>query len=298
MACYVPLQAWRLANGSVVFHERGDVVRSLLVPCGRCVGCRLDYAASWEVRIIHESKLWARNCGVTLTYDEAHIASDRSLVYRDFQLFMRRLRKEFRGTRIRFFVAGEYGDDKNRPHFHVVLFNVDFTEDREFWRETELGFRVYRSKILECLWPFGSSEICDLSPEWANYVARYICKKVTGDKADWHYRRMDLATGELTWVVPEFCRMSLKPGIGADWFKRYHAEVTVRDACVVQGTRKRVPRYYDKLLKKMDPTLLEDLQYGRDVRARSRFEDNTVERLKVKETVAEARLRYFKRSLK
>lgn len=299
MACYRPVQAYRRPDGSVVMVERGNIQASLLLPCGRCVGCRLDYAASWEVRIMHEAKCWEDNCWFTLTYDDAHVPKDGSLQYRaHFMPFMKRLRKRYAPRTIRFFCAGEYGDSLGRPHFHVVLFNFAFRNDRKYWRTTESGFRVDRSATLESLWKFGHSEIGELSPESANYVARYAVKKITGDAADEHYRSVDSETGEITWRVPELCQMSRRPGIGALWFEKFHQDVFPHDRVVSRGVRKRVPRYYDKLFKRMDPATLEDLKEGRGDRARLRFADNTPERLKVREFVESERMRYYKRGLK
>lgn len=298
VACYAPLQAWRAADGAVVFVERGDILYTMSVPCGRCIGCRLDYAQSWEVRLMHEAQCHDNNCFITLTYSEDRVSRDGSLVYPDFQAFMRRLRKYYRPGKVRFFVAGEYGGDLGRPHFHVALFGVDFRHDRKYWRKTEAGFKVDRSATLERLWPLGHSEIGELTPQSANYIARYIVKKVTGDAADVHYRTVDTDTGELTWRVPEFCHMSLKPGIGAKWFARYCSDVFPHDRVVSRGVKKKVPRYYDKLFKKLKPDVLEQLKEERLIRARTRFEDNTPERLFVREQVEKARLRSFKRGLK
>lgn len=298
MACFHPVSAWRDGSGSVVFVERGDVRASLSLPCGRCIGCRLAYAQAWEVRLMHEAQLYEDNCFITLTYDDGRLPSDGSLHYRDFQLFMKRLRKRYCDRTVRYFVAGEYGDALGRPHFHCALFNVAFRKDRKHWRKTETGFNVYRSAELEELWPLGHSEIGELTPQSANYIARYVVKKVTGDKADEHYRTIDMDTGAVTWRVPEFCRMSLKPGIGARWFERYYRDVFPHDRVVAGGVRKKVPRYYDKLMKRRDAGAVEDVKMDREIRARSRYQDCTPERLAVREVVENARMRYYKRSLK
>lgn len=297
MPCYKPLSAYRQADGSVTVVERGDVVSTMQLACGRCVGCRIDYAASWEVRMMHESQSHEQNGVITLTYDPGNLPADGSLMYPDFQLFMRKLRKHFKPRKIRFFVAGEYGDALGRPHFHAALFNCAFLEDRKLLRRGDFG-AAYTSVTLEKLWSHGLSEVSDLTPQYANYVARYITKKITGDKADEHYRTLNMDTGELTWKVAEFCHMSLKPGIGAEWFKRYHGDVYPRDQVIARGARKRVPRYYDKLYKRINPADLEEIKESRSSRARERYLDNTDERLAVRETVAKARLRYFKRGLK
>lgn len=303
MACYHPWQAWRTRTGDVVFVERGDIVESLTLACGRCVGCRLERSRQWAVRVMHEASLSDRNSFVTLTYSDDHVPSDGSLRYPDFQRFMKRLRKRWPGTR--FYMCGEYGEEELRPHFHVGLFGIDFHEDRYHWRKSKSGFPLFRSPALERLWTFGSSEIGNLDFESAAYMARYCMKKVNGDMAREHYKRVDTDTGEVTWRVPEFTRMSLKPrrpggpgGIGAEWFERFGKEVFPHDRVISNGVPAKPPRYYDQLLKRQDPDALERIKEQRVSRARERHEDNTPERLAVREVVATARLNQSKRTLK
>lgn len=93
MACFHPMVAYQCADGTVVFTERQNMppVRTLTLPCGQCVGCRLERSRQWAVRCMNEAQMHKKNCFVTLTYKEA----SKSLRYRDFQLFMKRLRKFF-----------------------------------------------------------------------------------------------------------------------------------------------------------------------------------------------------------
>lgn len=292
------MPAWRTGSGDVVMLERGDVRSTMSLACGRCLGCRLERSRQWAVRVMHEASLQEENCFVTLTYDDEHVPADGSMRYGDFQKFMKRLRRRFFSSRVRFFACGEYGENLGRPHFHAILFGVDFRADRRYWRKSESGFRCDRSPSLETLWPFGSSEVGDVSFESAAYVARYALKKVTGDLADEHYKTVDRDTGEVTWREPECVHMSLKPGIGAGWFDKFHQDVFPHDRVVVRGVPSKPPRFYDKLLKRRDPSLLEELQEVREREARIRWPDNTPERLLVREVVQRARVSFLKRKLK
>lgn len=278
---------------------------------------------------MHEASLHDRNSFVTLTYSEANYCP--SLQYSDFQRFMRNLRQnESRsvsalerqavrnfvadsGTeseadarsrealrelrRVRFLVCGEYGDRSLRPHFHCILFGKDFP-DRSVWRESSSGFTLYRSAELERLWPHGNAEIGDVTFESAAYVARYCMKKVTGDGAESHYTRVDARTGELVSVVPEFLRMSLKPGIGADWIRLYRGDVYRGDGdayVVVNGMKVKPPRYYDQYISETDE--FDHLVAKRYKDSLLRRDDNTEERLAVREQVTRARLRFKQRGL-
>lgn len=192
MPCYSPLEAWRpdpVTNDKrLIFRYHPARCSSpspdLYVPCGQCLGCRLERSRQWAVRCMHEASLYDRNCFITLTYDDDNLPADRSLHYSHFQLFMKRLRKAH-GDGIRFYMCGEYGEKKGRPHYHACLFNFNF-DDLTLWQERR-GTKLYRSKSLERLWPYGFSTVGGVTFQSAAYVARYIMKKVTGDRAPDHY---------------------------------------------------------------------------------------------------------------
>jgi hypothetical protein len=257
---------------------------------------------------MHESKMHDDNCFITLTYDSAKLPerpfdalpADVSLHYPDFQLFMKRLRKFFKGRFIRFYMAGEYGENFGRPHFHACLFGVNFP-DRDFFSRTGSGSVIYRSKILESLWPYGFSSVGDFDFKSAAYVARYVMKKITGDAADQHYETVHPVTGEVLWRTPEFNKMSLKPGIGGSWFDKYETDVFPHDHVIVNGNPVGVPRYYQKLYERSDEDNLAtlDLQIkpARVSKMKKYLDDCTEERLSVRERVVLAQLSRLKRKL-
>lgn len=164
-----------------------------------------------------------------------------------------------------------------------------------YWSRSPSGERLYRSDELESLWRFGFSSVGALTFESAAYVARYCTKKVTGPEAKAHYARKD-HLGSYS-LVPEFAHMSLKPGIGYTFLQKYFSDIYPRDYCVVREHESRVPRYYDRVLKKMHPDMLDQLKADRVLDARQWCADNTPARLKVKEEVAAARSAFLKRVL-
>lgn len=295
MPCYKPLRAFCAASGDVVFVERGDIVASLFLPCGQCVGCRLERSRQWAVRCMHEASLYDDNCFITLTYSPEHLPEDCSLHYRDFQLFLKRLRKAWPNDRIRFYMCGEYGEENHRPHFHACLFGFNFP-DRVPFRQLG-GSKLWRSDQLEKLWGKGHCSIGEVTFESAAYVARYVMKKVTGDLQELHYRQTDedgVITGHRT---PEFNHMSLKPGIGAKWLDKFSSDVYPDGQVVVRGHKSNPPKYYDRRFAKADPLSYEQLQYMRHLEALTRSSDQTPERLAVREQVASARIRALKRTI-
>lgn len=306
MACYHPLTAYQAASGDVVFYEsnRHDIVRTLTLPCGQCIGCRLERSRQWAVRCMHEASLYSRNCFITLTYSDENLPADRSLHYEDFQKFMKRLRKEVKGIDvdafgkrpIRYYMAGEYGENFGRPHFHACIFNFDF-DDKKLWKTTGSGSKIYRSEALERLWPFGYSSVGDVTFESAAYVARYIMKKVTGQAAEGHYEEVCKVTGEITNRKPEFNKMSLKPGIGQGWFDKFKDDVYPHDYVVVRGKKTKPPRFYDKKFKAEYPIEFDMIEFQRFQKSRENPEENFDDRLLVREQVVAARLALLKRSL-
>lgn len=280
MTCYHPITAYQHRyrrnpdTGKHVIDFKGGSFREweeITLPCGRCIGCRLEKSREWAVRCVHEALLYDSNCFITLTFNDANLDSNGSLVKRDFVLFMKRLRKKY-GTGIRFFHCGEYGSKLGRPHHHAILFNFDFP-DKELWRLSN-GYPLYRSASLESLWPFGYSTIGACTFETAAYVARYVVKKVSGDLAAEHYNGK----------VPEYVTMSRMPGIGHDWLLK-NPEIYNYDEVVIRnGIKCRPPAYYDKIFGELAPEFLEDLKEKRKVKAIEQAEKNRIPgRLSIKE---------------
>lgn len=296
MACYSPLQAFQSiavsskGKSRIVFNKPRDFYnfKEVQLPCGQCIGCRLERSRQWAVRLMHESKLHDDNCFITLTYSDDFLPKDKSLDVRDFQLFMKRLRKHF-GKGVRFFHCGEYGDKYGRPHYHAIIFGVDFS-DKILWKVNN-GHRLYRSELLESLWPFGHSSIGNVTFESAAYVARYILKKKLG-KGSWlHYAEVDFSTGEVLFErKKEYTTMSRRSGIGKGWLDKYLEDVYPSDAVVVNGRKCRPPRYYDSLYEIQYPSDFSSLKQRRVENAKKHSTNNTPERLKVREQCQLSRL--------
>jgi len=292
MPCFHPRTAYLTEAGDVVFVERGKILQSILIPCRQCAGCRDDRAREWALRCTHEAKLYTENSFVTLTYSDQNLPRQGQLVKEHFQLFMKRLRKRFEPRTIRFYACGEYGTQTFRPHFHAILFNLDFA-DKYIWRNNR-GHTLYRSSTLESIWTYGQCEIGNVTFASAKYVASYIKQKITGDLAKEYYKRVDPYTGEIYHLVPPFNLMSLKPGIGSQWFYQYQSDVFPHDYVVHDGVKHKPPSYYMKLLKRQDELAADDVKQSRIVRGDKVKTDNTDERLVVKERVHNGRNKFFK----
>lgn len=300
MPCYKPLKGYRSCSPgssgkfSIVFKQPEFSQKALAIPCGQCIGCRIDRSRMWAIRCLHEASLYEHNCFVTLTYSSEHVPAFGQLEKRALQLFLKRLRK-VGGSGIRFYACGEYGEKMGRPHFHLCLFNYDFS-DKAIWSVRD-GVRLYTSELLARLWPYGFSTVGDVTFESAAYVARYVMKKITGDAAEAHYTHLVPETGELVCIPSEFTVMSRRPGVGKPWLDRYQSDVFPRDYVVVRGKKCKVPRYYDSIYEQSDVFKMFDMKMNRIARGKLYQEDFTPARLAVREQVHASKLHFLKRTL-
>lgn len=269
------------------------------LPCNSCIGCRIDRADQWAMRCMHEAQMHKQNSFITLTYADEHLPEDYSVKKREFQLFMKRLRKDL-DCQIRYFASAEYGPRTLRPHYHALIFGYGFHGDRQFKRLTKHGDRVYTSAQLDAAWlNQGLCELGDVTFKSARYCAGYIMKKIRGDQAASHYLRTHPRTGLTVQVEPEFQLQSSRPGIGSTWFDKFKTDAFPSDFLVVEGRQTHVPRYYFNKLREDERDAIErqrnkkkwlDPRKAREVKA-----NKTPERLRVREAVQASRLQRLNR---
>lgn len=268
---------------------------------------------------MHEADMYDKTSFITLTYDKEHLPEGGTLIRKHYVDFMKRLRKKFVPTNpfdpktnrenydafalyhgVRYYMCGEYGQKNLRPHYHAILFNLDFEDDRYFWRMCDRRInRIYRSPALEELWEHGNSDIGTVTFQSASYVARYVMKKVNGADAEYHYDPHDPVTGEYLLpapLEPEYNTMSLRPGLGKTWFDKFHAEVYPSDKIRMNDHDQKPPKYYDKLLERQNPTLWEAVQQKRIAFQRKNAANSTPARLQARETVLLEKIKRLKRT--
>lgn len=290
MACYHPLKGWRkrVRNPSgkcgITFNLRdGWVDKPIEVPCGQCIGCKLERSRQWAIRCVHEASLYERNCFLTLTYNETNVPENGSLNKKHFQDFMKRLRFSKQNLKIRFFHCGEYGERFLRPHYHACLFNYDFPD--KIIHKISNEQKLYVSQELNDIWGHGFCIIGDVTFDSAAYVARYITKKITGKNAASHYEKTDYLTGEITDRQPEYVTMSRRPGIGRGWYDQYHGDVFPHDFVISKEKKYSVPKYYGQIFEVQDPEKYAEVKGARRLSAKNNLDDCTADRLRVRETV-------------
>lgn len=224
------------------------------LPCGKCISCRLLYARQWAVRCMHEAQMHENNIFLTLTYSDEYLKSSK-LIYKDFQDFMKRLRKTNPHLEIGMFVTGEYGGPPKllpngkmskgyRPHWHAIIFNYQPT-DGIHDDSNHRGDKIYTSKTLQELWPWGDANYGSVTLESAGYCARYAAKKlVHGKDQDHDYKPIS--------------KKSSKHAIGKKFLEKYWKSIFNLGKVIIikpDGScfETSIPRYYEKWLQKNEP---------------------------------------------
>lgn len=233
----------RYSSEAALIHP--DAIK---IPCGHCRACRASKCRAWADRMILELDHSEKAIFLTLTYNDDNVPTRvdmktgelvHTLCKRDFQLFMKRLRKAFPNAELRYYMCGEYGKRTNRPHGHYILYGLGlddlvFDRDYEFTDgngetqvftynarlfprgRNELGYVYYSSNFLEeKVWQNGFCWITDVSYKACAYVARYVKKKDYGNVKDFDNPLRE----------PEFSLMSRRPGIGM-YYPIQHPECT------------------------------------------------------------------------
>jgi hypothetical protein len=281
MPCYHPEVAYRSKernkNGkrelvfqkSIALHaeRKGDIYldKEILIPCGKCIGCKLERALQWTIRCQHESEYWLNehyrfSTFITLTVSDEYPEMVWSVDKRHYQLFQKRLRKYYAGKRIPYFAAGGYGEELGRPHYHAILFGHVFDDSKLVC--TEQGKEVYASEILSVLWPFGDAKIGPVNFETINYVCCHLIKILSGEMAKQEYCNQN----------PPFILTSRNPAIGLLWFTKHgkqlygHDEIVIRDGFV-----HKPPRYYDKKFEELTKRKMKTLD-GSDIQISEEME--------------------------
>ena len=254
------------------------------------------------------------NCFITLTYDDENYPQDQSLVKSHFQQFIRKLRKQNPDKTIRYMMCGEYGENNSRAHYHALLFGYDFPDRyRHHFADPldsignhahrPIDGRDYHSEELTELWGKGICHVGELNFKTAAYTARYTMKKVTGELADKidpetglkPYERHHLQTGQVVEVLPEYLQASNRPGIGASFYERYKTDMFPGDTVYLGHSKDmagksrpvfvKPPKYYEKLLDREHPDVLEFIKECRVDFAQSHPELFTDEKLDTKEII-------------
>lgn len=290
MPCYRPVTVWKPDDGGSISFRELKNHREIQIPCGKCIGCRIEIVDAWAFRCMAEAAMHRHNHFLTLTYDDENLPVDESLNHRDWQLFAKLLRKK--AGPFRFFMCGEYGDSTKRPHYHALLFGLDIPDLRKS-NSVFAKCDVYTSEIVGSCWKKGHHSIGTVTHESARYCAQYATKRVSEELAQERFAWVT-RYGETLVREQPYGRMSLKPGIGAEWLNKYKTQVSNHGAVYENQYAKKVPRYFCKLMEDIAPEEFEKMQFNRTEKALAVLNPSefTRERLEAKERVALARRKF------
>ncbi|UPW36502.1 replication initiator protein [Peromfec virus RodF8_36] len=243
------------------------------IACGNCLECRMEYAKQWAVRCVKEAELYENNIMMTLTYNAENVPikinketgeCNLSLKKKDHQDFMKRLRKAYPGTKIRFMLCGEYGEKFKRPHYHIICFNLK-VEDLEKYKLKKCEWSsqqnwLYKSKKIEKIWGKGFVDLNEVNFETCRYVAGYVTKKLKGLGAITEYDNKGIER-------PYIC-MSRNPGLAEAYFQKNKEKFINGEKKIWTQTKKGLQeinpgRYFDKLIEKENPEALKKIKKQR-----------------------------------
>ncbi|QCS36260.1 replication initiator protein [Capybara microvirus Cap1_SP_192] len=241
-----------------------------VIPCGKCIGCRLDYSRQWTTRLMLELPYHNEAWFLTLTYNDdvlptnlvdvdGEIKVTHSLVKKDFQNFIKRLRNYFPDKSISYYCCGEYGSRSFRPHYHAILFFDSPLQDYVFpsgdsnknvLHKVQDGYFYFINPLIDKLWyrsdmpdrSAGFHYITQVNWDTCAYVTQYVTKKLNGSAAD-VYDRLHLE--------PEFSLISQKPALGRRYYDEHKDDIYTTYFIGISSNSKyrqvKPPRYYDNL---------------------------------------------------
>lgn len=220
--CITPIQLKK----ETVMSKLKDTYRMQQVPCGKCIDCRKARVNSWYVRLLEEKKISTSAHFVTLTYDDITLPYSDSFIptldYADFQRFVKRLRKNYNTQKsIKYFAVGEYGSKTDRPHYHVIMFNVENPD-----------------RIVKEWEKYGFAHIGEVTDASIYYTLKYTLKNIGSDKPKNELRK------------PEKALISKKLGLSylTPQMIQYYKDDNSRSVTMLGNKKTALPRYYrDKI---------------------------------------------------
>lgn len=210
--------------------------------CGQCPNCKKSKSLEWSIRARHELITSKKAVFITLTYNNKNLKREAAkaenrfdrrgvLCQEDVQKFMKRLRKYYKQRTLRYFYCGEYGEKKWRPHYHMILFGVDYTE------VTEEG--------IGNIWTHGKADVSQqfVTDNAISYIVGYVKKKIPG-------RTQAYEKYEGNNRPKPYLRAS--QGLGGEWSDIHIDEWSRTLEIAYKGYQVPVPRYYIKRAKKRE----------------------------------------------
>jgi|GEM_PF-2103073 len=223
----------------------------IYAPCRQCEYCHKKRISNWTIRLQDEAtSVGNKAIFITLTYSNDNLPKNFSLDKTHVQDWMKKLRQRIKrkldNRKIRYFIAGEYGSNTNRPHYHAILYNINAREYKKIGNLVELGFGKNCTHYKDEIWIKGHVTIgMNVNEETLRYTAKYINKKLYGKAKEKSDR-----------LIP-FHLSSQGLGIDEAYKNREQIE---EDLYILRGGKKcSIPQYYRN---KLDITAQDYIKSG------------------------------------
>lgn len=224
--------------------------QDVCLPCGKCIQCVNARSRNWSLRSTLELANYNASCCLTLTYNPENLPTNGLLYYKDFQLFMKKLRNyvtkkckenNISVPKIKYIVCGEYGKTNTlRPHFHAIIMGY-FPSDINIakpYKVTRKGTKLYKSKLIDDLWNKGFVDIGTCNHQTCRYISQYCCKKFICSNPEYVEKCKEKR---------EFLHASV--GFGLSWFIQNYRAVIEAGKIHLGGYVFGIPRYFIKKLE-------------------------------------------------
>lgn len=173
--------------GYPLIQYNSNLKRYIQIPCGRCLNCQIDKRRQWEERAEYEYKQKLTGSFITLTYADENLIKCRKIDNENnnqFSLCKEHLQKYIEEVRAKvkeiwkpennvlcnkefsYIACGEYGESNKelpRPHYHILMFGLDY---------------IYCKKILEEAWKGGIVDIRPILKGGIRYILKYMDKQL------------------------------------------------------------------------------------------------------------------------
>lgn len=209
-----------------IYDENGILRSYQACSCGKCIECLKDYQNEWTFRLQQETKHSQSVFKFELTYDDESLLFDSKtktavVCRKHVQNFFKRLRKSIEPYKIRYFGISEYGGKTNRPHYHVIIWNLPCKNIFE------------ADALVQRSWYYGHVRTRVLNFQGIRYVCKYLNKIDNRDHA-----------------VKPFRFMSTHPAIGSQYLTpeiiRFHLDNSAYYVVNQAYYKQKMPRYYRK----------------------------------------------------
>lgn len=197
------------------------------VSCRKCEECVSIRKSQWCFRALAEAEHAFNSIFVTLTYATEFLPEGGNVCLRDCQLFFKRLRKnislwypgfDIKEYPVKYFLVSEYGSKRQRPHYHMILWNCPLSPD-EIAVTWKLGF----VKVKPCVEPT------------VQYTLKYFaCKDFAPKGRTQNFCTMSKNLGK-AWLFDNLC------------YDKSYVILPRRQAKIP------IPQYYRDRLREMNP---------------------------------------------